>query len=307
MARLIRLCIRWAILSVVIVIVIAVGLLAYRFTHSYQQTDALDPAALALQATPQSGVTNIALFGLDAADGGVQRADCIMVLSIDGDDVKLISLMRDSLVEIEGYGQTKLNHAYAYGGAELAIATINSNFGLDIAHYAAVDFSQMANLIGALGYITIDVQDYELDELNVFIGEYCRAFDMEECTLAEAGVQNLNGIQAMSYGRIRKDGTGDDWGRVERQAIVMEAMFARVQDMSLTEMMQLAVTGIQYVSTDLSLSQIASIAATAFSEGVPTISHTRIPEDGEWSYDDAYIVYDLDDAAAQIADYIYGD
>ncbi len=307
MKRFFRLLVRWTMLAAVILVCIAVGLLAYRFTHSYQRADSLDPASLAINAKPESGVTNIALFGLDAADGSNRRADCLMVISIDGDngEIKLTSLMRDSLVEIEGHGEDKLNHAYAYGGPALAISTINQTFDLDIAHYASVDFSQLANLIGAVGGVKVNVQENEVEELNRFIGEYCRAFGLEECLVQGHGVQMLNGIQAMSYGRIRKNGTGDDWERVERQAIIMEAMFARVQDMSMTEMMELAVTGSKYVTTDLSLQQIAGLAAGAFADGVPEISHSRLPLDSTWEYDGAYIVFDTEDAAEQINTYLY--
>ena len=120
----------------------------------------------------------------------------------------------------------------------------------------------------------------------------------------------LNGIQAMSYGRIRKGGTGDDWGRVERQGVVLEAMFDRVRGLSIPELIQLAPKMLKYVTSDLSLAQIAGLAVSALRHGMPEIEHGRIPTDGNWQYggsQDQYIVFDIEQAAQQLSDYIYND
>lgn len=312
MKRFFRLLYRWAIILAVLFGLCIVAMYGYRLVHTFQRGDMLDPENLAVHTKPQTGIVNVALFGLDAADGTTRRSDCMMILSIDADDgeIKIVSLMRDSLVAIDGHGETKLNHAYSYGGRELAIRTINQNFDMNITHYAEVDFSNMANLVGAVGGVWINVQENELAELNRFIGQYCRAAGVETCTLEQSGRQFLNGIQAMSYGRIRKGGTGDDWGRVERQAIVLEALFERVKDMSSTELVSVAMTGMKYVTTDLSITKLASLILGAFSDGTPAIEHTRLPVNGQWSYGgtgNAYIVFDTDDAAKQLHDYIYND
>lgn len=298
-----------------VALIVGAGLFALQYFvgSNYQRdTESLQGADLAVQHKADSSVTNIALFGVDADNDGTRRADCIMVLSVDSADgeVKVTSLMRDSKVEIDGHGEGKLNHAYSYGGPALAIRTINQNFDLNIEHYAQVDFSQMANLIGALGGVVIDVKEKELKELNKFIGEYCRAAKAEECPVEQAGVQTLNGIQAMSYGRIRKGGTGDDWGRVERQAIVLEAMFQRVQGMSLPEIVELAPKMLKYVTSDLSMFEITKLAIGLLRHGMPEIDHARIPADGTWDYggkNKQYIVFNLEKAANRLNDYIYED
>lgn len=291
------------------------GLFALQYwigSHYQRDTESLAGADLAVQPQNDRSVTNIALFGVDADNDGTRRADCIMVLSVDRADgqVKVTSLMRDSRVEIEGHGEGKLNHAYSYGGPALAIQTMNRNFGLNIQHYAQVDFSQMANLIGALGGVVVDVKENERKELNKFIGEYCRAANAENCPVEQAGVQTLNGIQAMSYGRIRKGGTGDDWGRVERQSVVLEAMFQRVRGMSPAEIVELAPKMLKYVTSDLSMFEITTLAVGLLRHGMPEIDHGRIPVDRTWDYggkNQQYIVFDLDKAAARLHDYIYED
>ena len=117
-------------------------------------------------------------------------------------------------------------------------------------------------------------------------------------------------MQALCYGRIRKGGTGDDWGRVERQSIVLEAMFTKVQEMSASELIGLMQKLVPYVTTSLSPTEIAPLIVGAVKDGVPTLEHTRVPLDGEWDYYGAsseYILYDLDVAADHIHEYIYND
>ena len=313
--RLMRIVRRCLLLAVLTTLAITVGLFVYRFLFSYTYDNSLEGLSdedLAVSAKPASGITNIALFGIDTRPDEPTRSDCMMVMSVNADTgtIKLISLMRDSEVEIEGHGTQKLCHAYSYGGAELAIKTINQTFDLNITDYAEVNFSQMANLIGEVGGVDIDVSEAERVEANKYIKEYYESFDMEPELIEEAGYQHLNGIQAMTYARIRKGGTGDDWGRVERQSIVLEAMFETVQDKSITELVAMMPRLLPYVTTSLKKSEMVSLAKGLFANGQPQMEHSRVPKDGEWEYggsQEQYIVYDLDKAAQDINDYIYGD
>mgnify|MGYP005788534469 FL=1 len=313
--RLMRIVRRCLLLAVLTTLAITVGLFVYRFLFSYTYDNSLEGLSdedLAVSAKPASGITNIALFGIDTRPDEPTRSDCMMVMSVNADTgtIKLISLMRDSEVEIEGHGTQKLCHAYSYGGPELAIKTINQTFDLNITDYAEVNFVQMANLIGEVGGVDIDVSEAERVEANKYIKEYYESFDMEPELIEEAGYQHLNGIQAMTYARIRKGGTGDDWGRVERQSIVLEAMFETVQDKSITELVAMMPRLLPYVTTSLKKSEMVSLAKGLFANGQPQIEHSRVPKDGEWEYggsQEQYIVYDLDKAAEDINDYIYGD
>ena len=313
--RLMRIVRRCLLLAVLTTLAITVGLFVYRFLFSYTYDNSLEGLSdedLAVSAKPASGITNIALFGIDTRPDELTRSDCMMVMSVNADTgtIKLISLMRDSEVEIEGHGTQKLCHAYSYGGPELAIKTINQTFDLNITDYAEVNFVQMANLIGEVGGVDIDVSEAERVEANKYIKEYYESFDMEPELIEEAGYQHLNGIQAMTYARIRKGGTGDDWGRVERQSIVLEAMFETVQDKSITELVAMMPRLLPYVTTSLKKSEMVSLAKGLFANGQPQMEHSRVPKDGEWEYggsQEQYIVYDLDKAAQDINDYIYGD
>lgn len=156
---------------VALAILFCIGLYGYRTMFGYTYDSSLSDEDLAASVTADENITNIALFGLDTREGDKQsHSDCMMIVTVDNTrgKIKLISLMRDSLVDIDGYGEDKLNAAYFRGGPSLAIRTINENFGTDIKDYVAVDFEQLVQIVDAIGGVDIDVQnDNELKELTV--------------------------------------------------------------------------------------------------------------------------------------------
>lgn len=312
--RFFRILTRWTFLALIVVALVFGGKFVYNAFFSYTHDNSLDNVSdeeLSVNVKPKSGITNIALFGVDTREGEPVRSDCMMVMSVNSDtgEIKLISLMRDSKVEIDGHGTQKLCHAYSFGGAKLAIKTINQTFKLNITDYAEVNFQQMAGLIEQIGGVDIDVSDAERKEANKYIKEYYESYGLEPILIEQTGYQHLNGVQAMTYARIRKGGTGDDWGRVERQAVVLNAMFETVKNKSLPELVKIVPNLMPYVTTSLSKTEIISLAKGVLMHGVPQIEHYRVPEDGKWNYggkNDEYIVYDLDKAADTIDKYIYG-
>lgn len=306
--------IRVLTILVILSIIFCLGLYAYRSFFGYTYDRSLFGQDLAAGVKADENITNIALFGLDTREGDTQsHSDCMMIVTVDNTrgKIKLISLMRDSLVTIDGHGEDKLNAAYFLGGPSLAIRTINENFGTDITEYIAVNFEQLVEIIDALGGVEINVETTEeLLELNRVIRDYGIEQGKEFTGVEHTGLQTLDGVQALCYGRIRKGGTGDDWARVERQSIVLEAMFTKVQEMSASELIGLMQKLVPYVTTSLSPTEIAPLIVGAVKDGVPTLEHTRVPLDGEWDYYGAsseYILYDLDVTADHIHEYIYND
>ncbi len=289
------------------------GLYAYRSIFGYQYDSSLFGSDLAAGVQADESITNLALFGLDTRPGETQsRSDCMMIASIDNTrgKIKLISLMRDSLVSIDGHGRDKLNAAYFLGGPALAIRTINQNFGTDITDYVAVNFEQMAQIVDELDGVEIDVQDFELDELNRVIRDYGIEQNQIFDPVTESGPQTLSGVQALCYGRIRKGGTGDDWGRLERQGVVLQAIFAKAQSSSASKLLRLMQKLSPYVTTSLSIDKMAPLVVGAVKNGMPALEHTRVPLDGDWQYAGSsgeYISYELDAAAEHIRAYIYDD
>ena len=219
------------LLTVVVILATAgsIGLYGYRAVFGYHYDSSLSDEDLSAGIQADENITNIALFGLDTRPGDEKsHSDCMMIVTIDNTrgKIKLSSLMRDSLVEIDGVGEDKLNAAYFRGGPSLAIRTINENFGTDIEDYIAVNFEQVVEIVDALDGIEINVaSEAELTELNRVIRDYGLEQGKEFSPVEKTGLQTLDGVQALCYGRIRKGNTGDDWSRVERQSVVLNAMF----------------------------------------------------------------------------------
>ena len=171
-------------------------------------------------------ITNIALFGIDSTDSTSGRSDSIMVATLDPihNKLKLTSFMRDSYVNISGYGYDKLNHAYAYGGAALAINTLNTNFGLNISDFVAVDFASLPKIINSLGGIDLPIRDDELQYINDYIDHINSLDGTNSPHITTAGTQHVDGVQALAYSRIRYT-SGGDFERTERQRTVLTALF----------------------------------------------------------------------------------
>ena len=298
---------------VALCVIFFIGLYAYHMIFGYNLDFSLFEKDLASGVQADENITNIALFGLDTREGDTKsHADCIMIVTIDNvhGKIKLISLMRDSLVAIDGHGEDKINAAYFLGGPALAIRTINENFGTDIQNYVAVNFEQMAEMIDILDGVDIDVQDYELEELNRVIEDYGIEQNKTFHSVEKSGLQTLNGVQALCYGRIRKGNTGDDWGRVERQSIVLQEMFRKIQQLSANKLLNLMQKLLPHVTTSLTPTDIAPLVVGALRNGVPKLEHTRMPLDDEWEYSGAsneYIRFNIDQIGDHIQKYIYDD
>lgn len=267
-------------------------------------------------------VVNIALFGLDTRSktAFTGRSDSIMILSLNKKDnqIKIISVMRDSLVEIPGYsGGRKINTAYALGGPELAVKTLNSVFGLDIREYAAVNFFGMADIIDAVGGIEINVLESErnaVNGLNPNIKEQASKQGKSPEYVEKAGLQKLNGMQAVAWARIRsvatESGENNDFGRTDRQRYVMEQLLNKALNMSASEYPKLVDKMLPYMKTSLSPSEILSLTPILV-KGVG-FEESRIPHNKYIINSNFYatgvgscVYYNLDFASEVLLAYIY--
>lgn len=233
-------------------------------THKISQSD--ENLGIKNSNEESDNITNIALFGLDRRETtGNTRSDTIMIATLDTKNkkAKLTSIMRDTYVNIPSRGMDKINHAYAYGGPELAIRTINENFDMNIRDYVMVDFFGMADIIDALGGVTIDVKPEEVSRTGV----------------SSAGLQTLNGEQAVKYSRIRYVGNGD-FERTERQRKVLEQLMNKVVTAGPMEYPKLMNQLLPYVETSLSKREILKLGTSAFTSGVDSLEEYRIPVDG---------------------------
>lgn len=171
-------------------------------------------------------VRNILLIGSDSRGDDRGRSDSMILLSINSktDKISLVSLMRDSYVQIPGYGGDKLNAAYSYGGPELLMDTIEENFYIEIDDYFMVNFISFANIVDAVGGVEIEVSDEEADAINVLLdskeGNTLFGTPDESDYLNGGGTYKLNGKQALCYSRLRYVGNAD-FERTERQRKVL--------------------------------------------------------------------------------------
>ena len=155
------------------------------------------------------GYRNIAIFGVDSRDDNLDkgnRSDCIIIASLNNKtkEVKLVSVYRDTYVEIEGHGLDKITHAYSYGSAPLAINTLNTNFDLNIKEFVTVNFDAVAEAVDKLGGVEINIEsNEELKYLNNYINETAKVTKKQNEKVASTGKQTLNGVQAVAYSRIR--------------------------------------------------------------------------------------------------------
>lgn len=256
-------------------------------------------------------IKNIALFGIDATDGETGRSDSIMIATLDPvhNKLKITSVMRDSYVSIDGYGQDKINHAYAYGGPELAIKTLNENFGLNIEDFISVNFSSLPTIINILGGIDIEITQEELEYINSYIDDINVKDRTNSPHISYAGVQHLDGTQALAYSRIRYT-SGGDYERTQRHRTVLNALFNKLTSTSVASYNSLLNEVLPYVQTNLSAADILSLGTKVLGIG-NNLEQDRFPRDGyaEGTMIDGvyYLTFDKEATVQQMRDYIFND
>lgn len=205
---------------------------------------------------------NIVLFGIDSAQGYAGRSDCIIILSLNEEtnEVKMTSVYRDTYVKVDGYGYTKINHAYAYGGAKLAMNTLNKNLDLNIKEFVTINFGVVEDVVDAVGGVQIYVTSAEATQIP---------------GLTKAGTYNLNGKQALAYGRTRN--VDSDYKRTERMRTVIEAVFNKVKKMSLTKLNKLVDKILPEVKTNIKMAEITEMLTI-----LPSI---KIGDSTGWPYE----------------------
>ena len=202
-----------------------------------------------------------------------------MILTINNKDnkLKITSLMRDSYVSIDGHGKDKLNHAYAFGGPELAVKTINKNFDLNISDFVTVNFSSLPKLIDAVGGVEIDVDGEELKFINNYINDLNFKNKTNYATINKTGLQHLNGTQAMAYCRIRYT-SGGDYKRSDRHREVLENLIQKSTSISVLKYPELLSELLPMLKTSLSSGEIMNYGVQGV-KLVNSLEQDRYPKD----------------------------
>lgn len=281
------------VLVLVIILVLIVGSIFF-FINSklskIQQVN-IDESDLGVSSQVEENLSdyrNIALFGIDSRDSSLgkgNRSDCIIIASINNKtkEVKLISVYRDTYVNIEGYGLDKITHAYSYGEASLALKTLNENFDLNITEFVTVNFDAVAEAVNALGGITINVEPEEVNYINQYINETSEVTGLDTEKVTTSGSQTLDGVQAVAYARIRYT-EGGDYKRTERMRTVVEAMANKFKTKSISEMNQIIDQILPEVYTNITAGDIFSL--------LPSIASFNVTDSIGWPYETKGITLD---------------
>lgn len=267
------------------------------------------------QETTMKGYRNIALFGVDSTTGALTkntRSDTVMIASINQDtgECKLVSVYRDTYLNLSNDSYNKCNAAYAKGGPEMAISMLNLNLDLNITDFVTVGFAGLTDTVDALGGINMQIEDVEISHLNNY--QLCIAEDLKRSytPVKSAGYQLLDGLQATGYCRIRYT-KGDDFRRAQRQRDVLSAIADQAKKASLPQLTETANAVFDEVYTSLDLTEIVELLGKvntyyiSETEGFPQESNRVNAKIG--SKGDCVIPLSLEDNVKWLHQFLFND
>ena len=256
------------------------------------------------------GYWNIALFGVDSRQSSSENglSDTIIVASINRDtkEIRMASVYRDTYLDNTNGEFRKANDAYLQGGPERAINMLNRNLDLDITNFVTVNMSVLAEVVNDIGGVEIDVRQEEIEHLNNYQNEGSEITGLEKIPVTTPGLQTLNGLQAMSYCRIRYIGL--DYERTERQRKVLTQIFQKVQNMDILSLTGIITDILPYISTNLTQTEILSLAKDVASYKLG--ENTGFPFDklaADVDAGDCVVPVNLAQNVTQLHSFLFGD
>ena len=273
---------------------------------------AVEPEGVALSLTDglPEDVANVLLLGLDATHENTRRSDSIIIASIGRGRLHLTSVLRDTLLSIPDHGTGKLNAAYAYGGPWLVMRALNENLRLNIVHSVAVDYVALVRIVDALGGVDIEISQAEMEKINRDINANRPRWQALGYTAGDltdwGGNTHLNGLQALTYARIRK--LDSDFVRASRQRALLSALLTRLRGSlwNPVRMFRLAQALLQAAVTDMNPFQLLSLGEKALASGVT--GSLRLPADGSYADDGSSLqITDMQANIAALQLAVYGE
>jgi len=258
-------------------------------------TPTINPAATPILVTPapigeprhEDYCYNILLIGEETRNGGT-RSDSMILISVNQKDKKIhmVSLLRDMYVQIQGYADAKLNAAFAYGGAPLLVDTVERNLQVKIDGYVSVSFDSFEWIIDRLGGVEVTLSATEANYLNT-----TNYITKKQYRNVVAGTQLMNGNQALGYCRVRKvpniNGTDSDFGRTERQRMVLTQLFNKYREYSVFTLLGIMNDCLPLVTTNISAKDMSTLLEMVVEERILSLNQMRIPISG--SYEDVRV------------------
>ncbi len=313
---------KWAVTGIVLFVVfliLTIGYVSANKSYKYNQMDIrpIKNSDLVVNEGVKEqtkGYTTIALYGVDSRDSNLNtgtNSDAIILLSINKDtkEVKMVSVYRDTLLQIQSDSQTthKVNYAYQLGGALMSINTLNANLDLAISDYITVDFNAMADIINTLGGVEVTVTEDEVNNLNKNLAEQIGISGKYSEGVHEAGTKVLNGQQAVAYSRIRSTGKGDIT-RTMRQRTVLLGLVNKMINADSKMISNLIDVSFSCISTSLTKDEVTSLAKDIADYkitgniGFP-FAYTPMSLDGKGS---VIVAADLNANVTALHEYLYG-
>jgi len=260
-------------------------------------------------------VLNILLIGSDTRQReGWCRSDVIILLSVNKDSRKITmtSFMRDLYLCIPDCGYNRINAAYAIGGPDFLMQTIESNFKVSVDKYISVDFFSFIDLVDILGGVDVDIDLEEIDNMNsniMEVNEYL-GVDINDGLITYDGPQHLSGKQALGYARIRYVGNAD-FDRTARQRHVLNLLIEKGRHMNLFQLNDALNKILPNIITNMSKGEVISLMLDSFDLMKYEVIQNRIPVDGSWEYmyinGMSVLGTDIDQNIQSLKDTIYGD
>lgn len=285
------------ILLVLVIFILGLGVAGYTFVNGKigkMQKENIDTTAVGInEETKQElkGYRNIALLGIDSRADDYRlgnRSDCMMIASINQEtnEIKLISVYRDTYVYVMENGTKRLDkitHAYSYGGAQNTLKSLNEAMDLNITEFVTVNFDAVIAAVDSLGGVYIDIDESEIKYVNDYIDATSESSGVKSSHITHSGRQKLDGVQAVSYTRVRYT-TGGDYKRTERMRTVVEAMLSKAKTLNVGQLNSFADTILPKIRTNISTSEIWGL--------IPKLASFKVTESIGWPYDTKGITLD---------------
>ena len=266
------------VLVLLILLAIIIGSIVWVINDKFskmQQVD-IDEEELSVSSEVEQNLAeyrNIVLFGIDSRQDTYSRgnrSDCIIIASLNNTtkEVKLISVYRDTYVNIEGHGLDKITHAYSYGEVPLAIKTLNTNLDLNIKEFVTVNFDAVKEIVDNIGGISMNITQEEVSHIS---------------GISKAGTYNLTGEQALAYSRIRY-ATGGDYKRTERMRDVLTAVMNKIKTFDISRLNSFIDFVLPKIYTNISASDVFSM--------IPSLTSIKVADSIGWPYNTQGITLD---------------
>jgi len=295
-----------AIVLIITIVFFSVGsILLKDIKHQdvvHDWNDTVASAAPRWQLADYGRYYNVLLIGADASLEKTARSDTMIIVSIDrlGGQIKLASLLRDTYVEIPGYGSNRLNATFAFGGAPLLMKTIESNFRIKIDKFISVDFDSLEGIVDSMGGVNMEITDAE--------AKYINRYSERGTKTLTGGTQHLNGNEAMHYARIRK--LDSDFGRTSRQRKLIQQLVKECRELGVSELFNVVECVSPYITTNMSNNQIMWFGVQGVAFSAKEMEQISIPVENGYQSKTingmSVLVPNLEQNCTQLHNFLFG-